>query len=480
MVDIAKYFSKAFFGGLQKEENLAEEVRDLLNEGRSEKYFSKHYSLTELCNPQKAYWNRKFPKAEVPRKLALLWRRGTRLHNFAGRWFRELPDFLDSEATLDGFDVGIPGIIGRIDFKVGSSIIELKTKPKIPETSEEVMSLFPQDLEQLLFYSVMHKKHPLINYLIFMEDTEPHKIKAFKIELHELEPIRELLVSRKDMLDKALESEDPAQLGRCRYYDHNCEMKSSNKCDCQNLKDLPLDVIQRLVEITYDEKMTNDLIECRKKVGIPSELFTTNEIIAPRKSFIKRVLGEDTDYTPNEVLVDRKSSLGTLIYNLGKSPSTDEMKLLENSLKEKRLYIGKKWLKISSSKHPEGIVVPYLIKASDTDNRSLSLFPGQYEIAELAIICAAYGKNEGLIFKIFPNLENSIQVFNINFKDLDNCLKEVRLILDNLEKAQESKKFSDLPPCPFYMNSKKDCPLTGKCHSDGCIGCLIGYRPDKK
>ncbi len=480
MVDIAKYFSKTFFGGLQKEENLAEEVRDLLKEDGDKKYFSKHYSLTELCNPQKAYWNRKSPDVEIPRKLALLWRRGTRLHNFAGRWFQKLPDFLDSEVTLDGFDVGIPGIIGRIDFKVGESIIEFKTKPKNPETSEEVISLFPQDLEQLLFYSVMHIKHPSINYLIFMEDTSPHAIKAFRVEIKDLDSIKALLESRKAMLDLALKSEDPSMLGKCRYYNSNCEIKSSNKCDCEKLKDLPINILQNSIEITFDEKMTNDLIECREKTGVPSELFTTNEIIAPRKSFIKRVIGKESDYTPNEVLVDRKSSLNTLIYKLGKSPSADEMKLIENSLKEKRLYIGKKWLKVSSSKHPTGIVVPYLIKASDSYNRSSIFFPGQYEIAELAIVCAAYGKSEGLIFKIFPNLDNIIQVFRISFKDLNLCLKEIKLILDNLEKTKKLEDISNLPPCPFYMNSKKDCPLTDECHSGECMGCLVGYRVEKK
>ena len=161
MVDIPKLFSGTFSGGFQKEENLAEEIRDLLKENGENKYFSKHYSLTELCNPQKAYWNRKAPDVKIPRKLALLWRRGTILHNFAGRWFQELPNFIDSEVTLDGFDVGIPDIIGRLDFKVGESIVEFKTKPKNPETPEEIISLFPQDLEQLLFYSVMHIKHQI-------------------------------------------------------------------------------------------------------------------------------------------------------------------------------------------------------------------------------------------------------------------------------------------------------------------------------
>jgi len=480
MVDIAKQFSESFVKGSQIDENLAEELRDLLIKEDEVKHISKHYGLTELCNPQKSYWNRKSPGSEIPKKLRLLWRRGTKLHNFASRWFQEHPDCLVSEATLDGFDVGIPGIIGRMDFKCGESIVEFKTKEKIPKNSEEIISLFPQDLEQLLFYSVMHIKHPLINYLVFMDDKKPHNLKAFKVEIKDLDKIKKLLEQRKAMLDLALETGDPSPLGRCRYFRGLCEIKTSKKCDCENLKDLPVDILQNSVTITFDEDLENDLIKYREKTNLSSELFTTYEIIAPRKSFAKRILAEEQDYSPNEVLEDRKDLLGTLIKRLKKSPSARERELIEKSLKEKKLYIGKRWINIKSTKHLKGITIPYLVKADRSNDKRALSFPGQYALAELAIICAAYGKENGIIFKIYPNLENAIQVFKVNFKDLEKCLKEIRSILNNLERINQSKDIFDLPPCPFYMNIKRDCFLTEECHKNEGGGCLIGYKSKEK
>ena len=45
--------------------------------------------------------------------------------------------------------------------------LEIKTKEELPR-AENVVSLYPQDVEQIVFYSVMHPDKPKINYMIFV------------------------------------------------------------------------------------------------------------------------------------------------------------------------------------------------------------------------------------------------------------------------------------------------------------------------
>jgi hypothetical protein len=474
MENIPKNFSSRFIQNFQIHENLAEQIRDQLKKEEIGRILPKaHFNLTELCNLQASYWKRKKPNIKQSNKLKLILRRGTKLHNFSNRWFRELSNFSGHEITLDGCDVGIPGIIGRLDFKIGDSIVEFKTKPEIPSNSEEVFILYPQDIEQLIFYSVMHIKNPLENYIVFMEDIEPHKLIAFKVKIKNIDPIRKLLIERKNIFEMALSSCNPSLLGKCRYHGGFCEFEIEKQCNCKNLENLQIDVIKEFVEIFYDEKMTKELTEIRKRIKIPKELFTTNEIIAPRKSFVKRVLGAELEYFKNEVQEDRKSYLHLLINKLQKNPNQQEINLIERSIKEEKLYIGKKWIKFSSSRHPEGEIIPYLVKAKLTDKKDTLSYPGQYNLSELAIICSAYGKERGLIFMIYPNLDNFIQVFNISFKDMPGCLREVKKILTQLGEIKTKEEITKLPPCPFYMNAKKNCPITKECNKIKGNGCLF-------
>jgi hypothetical protein len=239
------------------------------------------------------------------------------------------------------------------------------------------------------------------------------------------------------------------------------------------MENLKIDVIEKFVELSYDEKMTNELTEIREKVAVSSELFTVNEVIAPRKSFVKRVLDAELEYSKNEVQEDRKSQLRSFIYKLQKNPEQQEINFIEKLLKENRLYIGRRWISLFSSKSPEGEIIPYLVKASVSDKKELLSSPTQYELAELAIICAVYGKNKGIVFKIFPNIENAIQVFNVNFKDMSICLKEVKGILDKLKEVKTKENLTELPPCPFYMNGKRNCPVTEECNEVIGQGCLL-------
>ena len=142
-----------------------------------------YFYVTHVTNPAQTYSSRLHPEVkkspEIARKLA----RGKQLHYFASIWFKNLPDFYVGEGLLDGAWAGIPGGRGKIDHRIGDSLIEFKTKTEPPNIPEEIVSKYPQDLEQLAFYSVMHPSNPKKNYLVFMRDLPPYEIKAFRIDI---------------------------------------------------------------------------------------------------------------------------------------------------------------------------------------------------------------------------------------------------------------------------------------------------------
>lgn len=474
-MDFAKDIYKNFTNTPQKLGNLSGDVKKLFDQ-RKGKEVSNYYNLTDLCNPQDAYWERNFPNLEKSRKLELVLRRGTRLGNFARKWFKLLPEFYDSEVTLDGYDIGVPGVIGRIDFKIGDSIVEFKTKSKIPENKEDVISKFPQDLEQLAFYSIMDKDEPKINYLVFMEDAGGNNIIVFKIKTKNPKLIKKILEERKGLLDSALESNDPTRLGKCRYFNYLCAANENKLCRCGDLEPLPTDELIEATEIEIDEDMTRKLIECREASGISEELFYPNEIINPRKSFMRRKLDIEDDYIDNEIRNDRKDRLGSAIRKLESIPEIEEVMEFENSLKEEKLYLPKKWIRLKSSKHQEGIVIPYTVRVGIYDNEVLPNRPSQYDIAELAIICASHNIPKGIIFKIYPNLNDSIQAFEVSFRNLNEIMRKIRDIIRNIESMKDLDEIHKLPPCQFYINKKHDCSITEKCNSEKSEGCLFNYK----
>ena len=176
-----------------------------------------YFYVTSLCDPYKEYILNKFPDFKEDEETQKKFILGRKLHSFAEKWFKGMKDFVSSESTLDGFYVGIKAR-GRVDARIGNSIVELKTKQDIPKNEEEVTQKFPQDIEQLAFYSVLDPINPKTNYLIFMTQSPPYKFKVFKVEINNHDKIKEVLQKRINTLRGViLRGINPEALGKCRY-----------------------------------------------------------------------------------------------------------------------------------------------------------------------------------------------------------------------------------------------------------------------
>ena len=394
---------------------------------------------------------------ELARKLA----RGKQLQQFATSWFRNLPDFVLEEGKLDGAYVGLSGVRGSIDYRIGESIFELKTKEELPKDIHDIWNLYPNDLEQLAFYSVLHPSYPKINYLIFMKNIAPFELKAFKIETNDITKIKNIILYRIKILREALEKKDPSNLGRCRYFG-GCRFSEKKICNCEALKPISNDFLSKAIEIYEDDELTKKLEES-KNASSRKTFLSVKDIIAPRKNYIEEIIGERKSWIPDKLTEGYKACLQILIKKLNFFVTPSEREKLQELLKIERFKIHHQWLKIKDSKNPDGEIIPFTMKVNNTKNKIYADKPLDYYIAELSIVGSLYGKSRGLTFVVYPNLKDLIQVFEINF-DSQKILKRVKEVIKDLELAKEEKDIFKIHPCPSFMNDSQKCVLFKQCN----------------
>lgn len=462
--------------GITYDESLSALLKTVMDTKHEEPSPKNYYYITQVTNPAQTFFTRMNPDIERPPEITRKLARGKQLHSFAGIWFKNLPGFYADEALLDGAWVDIPGVRGKIDHRIGDSLVEFKTKDTIPNTPEEIISNYPNDLEQIAFYSVIHPSSPKNNYLVFMQNSSPYELKAFKIEIKNKGTIKSILHSRINLLNKAFETKKPEDLGKCRYFETGCQYGDNASCMCATLEPLNTIPLQKSLEITYDDDFTKQLIQAREDSKI-SDVFclSTRDIIAPRKHYMEIISGLGSTYH-NDEMEEYKAclwgSLGSLKKRQGIDLNGTERQLVIKSQIDSRARFGFRWLKMKSSVHKDGEVVPYIEKINLTDDIKITKSrPSQYHLAELGIICAMYGKNKGLIIRVYPNLENLVQVFQITYKNQPEILHKVTSIIDRTQTAEKDEALLSLPPCPRFMNDNEKCPLMSQCNVKGVKGC---------
>ena len=279
MEDVADKINE-FVSGYDCNESLASILRKSVSEQSAKKSTPKnYYYVTDLCNPCEYYWN--VIKSDIKRPKELLRKlfRGKELHKRASYWLSSLEEFSVYEGKIDGIYVGLLSVRGAIDYLLGNKILDLKTKEKIPFSPEEVLANFPQDVEQIAFYSAIHPENPVENYLLFMQSTSPFELKAYKITIKEFGRIKSLILDRIKKLDFAIANKNPSQLGRSRYHHKSCYLCDAKLCDCENPTPLSTDSLKLAVELTYDEPFTKRLTDLRNKLNISSNVFTTWNVL---------------------------------------------------------------------------------------------------------------------------------------------------------------------------------------------------------
>ena len=166
-----------------------------------------------------------------------------------------------------------------------------------------------------------------------------------------------------------------------------------------------------------------------------TKLNNTNNIISDSfvlKTTDKNLLSNSFIKKPG---YENSISSDSFIKKLGYTLDEAERKLIRDSCKEPRLRVPFRWMKIPSSAHLGGEILPYISKVSMTDNTTAAHSPYSYYVAELGTICAAYKKSKGFIMVLYPKLDKTIQVFEVTYTKDKEMLQFLRETIDTLEDA---------------------------------------------
>jgi hypothetical protein len=135
-----------FVIGITNDESLSSLLKKVMDTQLTEEPSPRnYYYITQVTNPAQTYFSRFHPDVKRPPEIARKLAYGKQLHNFASIWFKNLPDYYAEEGLLDGAWVGVPGVRGKIDHRLGNSLLEFKTKDNLPNTPEEIFSTYPND-----------------------------------------------------------------------------------------------------------------------------------------------------------------------------------------------------------------------------------------------------------------------------------------------------------------------------------------------
>jgi hypothetical protein len=421
------------------------------------------WGVVDLVNPAQTFQRFRSPglrkSREIERKLLY----GKYVHEqLAPAWFRELPGFALSEGSVDGANVGLGGIRGRIDFRLGRSIVEFKTTELTHEDVADVWSKTPQDLEQLLFYALMTNRAKESHTLVYYRQNEEAPFRAFRVTLLEPGPIKEYLLKRKAGLEAAIANGSPKRAGRCRYYDTGCDYRTQSICQCEKLPPLDTQALEATVRLDRDHTMEGELSRVRRATPpLPRTRVRAWDLFVPRQAF--RDLTDpkpfenrlfDEDYS-QRVWLERKITDSQIAGKFGvlrlKGIEADSVSLG---------WSGTLVFDRTTKSGVETREVPFLLRVPKADRpKDFRGMPDAY-LGQLALRCSLLGTSEGVVALVFPRSSYQTLCWRVSFKDQEGARAKLEHRLRDLMVAIKKSDPENLPLCLTWV--REDC-------GEGCL-----------
>ncbi len=411
-----------------------------------------HYLwVTDITNPVAGYHSRKNP-VENPPELAEVFALGNALHRQARYWFPALPGFTLYEGKVDGGYVGLSGITGYVDFLLNKSVLEFKTKQRAPQTPEQVIELYPQDVEQLLFYAILLPGAADENFLAFL-DRSDSSFTAYRVELLDRGLILNLTRQRMAELRRALREDDPSRLGRCRYFKSGCKFLAAGVCSCQDFDEIDMSTLFRAIGTTRDKELERAMEQAREESKAFWDEIAWWDLISPRRRLL-RLQGRDPPYDPGK----RKKAAKEVLYECIRmvqeiQPDLAVKEEARSAAWDCGVKCPTKSILVKSAKRPGGAELrSYVAQAPMGGIRSpRDLFP--FYIAELAIRCAIVGCPRGVVFLIYPDEDNKIIAYEVYFSSIEDLRALVRKQVKAIQKAEDQGNPGLVHECERFMRN---------------------------
>lgn len=406
-----------------------------------------YFFVTDVCNPLSACLKNLYPdKFEPTLEAKKIFSLGNKIHGVMGKAVEELEDFVDTEANLDGGLMGI-SVRGRMDAETNNSIFEFKSKSELPENVSDVLKKYPQDVEQLAFYSVLDSLKRRENYLIFISQDGGYELKVFKIITKDFEVVEKKLRERVSNLKKVFSGEESLSLfSKCRYCNPDCELMKEGSCEYFSNSELEC-VVKDDVEIFRDVEMENKMSALVSPDKF-EDFFSVFNIITSRKTLHKSTAELDDSFEMDKNRILNQAYFENVFFKSGLFISGGEYKEILKGNKIPEVYLKKNnFIKIGEKCYP------CLIQVSDSSYEPMLRHPSSYKTGELAILSFLSGFDKGYILTYFPKMNDDVRVFEVKFNFGEGVFEKLKNIVDIL-KSKDKSKISLLPECPSFMHEK--------------------------
>jgi hypothetical protein len=411
------------------------------------------WAVTELVNPAQTYWRRVHPNMDPDPAIRAKLEYGTRIHDMASGWFRRMPEYAASEGSVDGAPAGISGVKGRIDFRLGRSIIELKTTDQRIASPEDVIARNPQDLEQLVLYALMTFRGDESHKLVYFNEALPGAFVAFNVRLRSQGPLKQYFLARRGALERAIEMGDASRLGRCRYLDTGCDYRLNEICPCDTLGALDTGALSGNVELARDSAFEDELRHARESAPFPpSDRIGLWDLFTPRRAFMRATVTEfegssaDDDYELRKFLERRfvSSELAGEPFDIViQTRDNRQVKLLGRGLSART--------RDTTSEGTNEAVLPFLLRVSRRQvPHEPAEVPDVYK-AQLGAQCAIRSSPTGLLAIEYPSHAAALKCFRVRFDSLEEIRNRLGRRFAQLQRAIVQRDATDLPKCPSWM-----------------------------
>jgi hypothetical protein len=420
-------------------------VKDALMQGLKSRRPPYRISVTDLLNIKQAYFRRKYPEITPSlEKRQLMWA-GTGFHKTFG-------SAVSSEEYLEQF-VETEGIVGKIDI-YEKIPVEVKTT-SIPVETKDLLQNRPTYIEQLGMYCAMVNAHEgeIIVYQRPVEELPPTSLLVvYHVTFPDLERIRKEMRRRRDLLVQALISNDPSNLPVCPWLNRQCDY--SQVCDCATSSVPASHEIADLAGEIYLDKTTCEQLLSNMGGAQPSQQFTINDIVFPRKAYLDRLKLQETPPTEEvredkgEYLrsMDERGFLDTLrdALRYGAPGEAQRVPVKHASLSD----LVQIWQDL-----PTVLRNPKFSSLVERE-RLPRTFPHYF--LRLGFDCALTGNTKGRLLLYYvkvPKEDAKLMVYDVGFKNLNAVKAEALRRLELLERATS---LLELPKCPSWLCSYCD------------------------
>lgn len=437
------------------EEGIAGRIKGTLSEPSEGR--PKHWRVTDLVNPSAAFHRRLHPDLVEEVVIQERLDYGSHIHGIAPAWFRQLPNYVSAEGPVDGANGGFPNVRGKIDFRLGDTIIELKTTRHELTNGEDVCRLLPQSLEQLLLYVLMTNRERFHHKLVFYHESPSGNFVVIDTLLKKPGTVKQFFKARLAALDYATRTVDPSKLGRCRYFDAGCSFRLAHLCGCEAFEPPDVQPLVDSVVFARDHETETMLAAAEKHSMERSEgtiglwdLFTPRQLLA-RTLDPNADLGEYTDDNypqrrSQEVALSH-SELFAGRYDLTLPTGED----ISTPIRGRGLSI-----KVLESRdgRPVEVDLPILVRVTNgsppSDPRELL---DVYK-AQLGSLCAIRSSPAGLLNLTFATRGGAMQTYLLHFGNLAEIRRRLAHRWLSVQSAVAKGSAKGLPKCPGFVQKR--------------------------